>query len=402
MNMTRSQIAVAAAFLLSAMVLSSLVPPATGCPFCSEPTLTLAEQYTKADAAVLVQWVSGDMGKSDKPGSTTFEIVKAPRAPFDSIKPGKKIVLDRFRSGKKGDLALLMGSRLKGDVIEWGSPLDVTEASYEYIINAPSFDAPPEKRLRYYCKYLEFPEEAVATDAFGEFGNAPFKDVRAVAKDMPREKLRQWIGGANEPGGHKVPPMRLGVYGMMLGLCGNADDIPLMEKLIVRPASADEFRLGIDGVIGGYLLLAGEKGLDVVENSKIADKRVPFSETYAAMQALRFVWTYGNGAIPEDRLRASMRRLLDRPEIADLVIADLARWKDWSLQDQLVKMYGTEGYDTPTLKRSIIRYMIASTKDVPGGGGQPVPEYVTNGAKYLEQLRNRDPKMVSEAERYFY
>ncbi len=33
-----------------------------------------------------------------------------------------------------------------------------------------------------------------------------------------------------------------------------------------------------------------------------------------------------------------MRMLLDRPELADLVIADLARWEDWSVQDKLMAM----------------------------------------------------------------
>jgi hypothetical protein len=390
------RIRLATIMALSALaVIASLSIPAKACPFCSAPSLTLSEQYTKADAAVLVQWVGGEMPKAEQAGNTTFEIVEAPRAPFKSLERGKKITIDRYRAGKKGDLALLLGSKTKGEAIEWGSPLDVTLASYKYIIEAPALDSPPEKRLVYFLKFLEFSDPNVAGDAYGEFANAPYKDIVPIAKEMPRDNLRKWIVSP------EVPSTRIGLYGLMLGLCGTPEDIPLMEKKIVE--STEDFRLGIDGVIGGYLLLTGEKGLDVIEKSKLVDKKVPFSETYAAMQALRFMWTYGNGRIPGDRLKASMRVLLDRPELIDLVIADLARWKDWSLQARLIKLYGTEEYNVPSIKRAIIRYMIASTKDVPSGGaaGDP-PQHAVEGAKYLQALREKDPKMVSEAERFFF
>lgn len=385
-----------AGITLSAVaVIASLAVPVQACPFCSAPTLTLAEQYVKADAAVLVQWIGGEMPKSDQPGSTTFEIVQAPRAPFKSLEKGKKVTLERYRSGKKGDLLFLLGSRSKGEAIEWGAPLDVTEASYKYIIEAPTPESDPAKRLIYYLKFLEHADPNVAADAYGEFANAPYKDIVPISKEMPRDNLRKWITSAD------VPSTRIGLYGLMLGLCGTAEDVPLMEKKIVE--STEDFRLGIDGVIGGYLLLTGEKGLDVIEKSKLLDKKVPFSETYAAMQALRFMWSYGNGRIPGDRLKASMRVLLDRPELVDLVIADLARWKDWSLQPRLIKLYGTEEYNVPSIKRAIIRYMIASTKDVPSGGaaGDP-PQHAIDGAKYLQELREKDPKMVTEAERFFF
>ena len=43
------------AVVCAATVLAALAPrPVSACPFCSAPTLTLAEQYSKADAAILV------------------------------------------------------------------------------------------------------------------------------------------------------------------------------------------------------------------------------------------------------------------------------------------------------------------------------------------------------------
>jgi membrane-bound lytic murein transglycosylase MltF len=46
--------------------------------------------------------------------------------------------------------------------------------------------------------------------------------------------------------------------------------------------------------------------------------------------------------------------------------------------------------------------MIASTKDIPTGTVEKQPEHAVEGAKYLQRLRDKDPKMVSEAERFFF
>jgi hypothetical protein len=356
--------------------------------------LTLSEQLQGADAAVLVQWVSGKRPEKDNAGNTVYEISQVVKGP-KTLAKGKRIELERFRAGKAGDLFLLLGT--KGDGIDWGSPLEVTETSFNYITQAPSPEAPPTKRLSYFLKFLEFSDPTIGNDAFGEFGNAAFKDIALLSKEFPREKLRKWL---NSP---DTQQSRLGLYGMMLGLCGDESDAQLLKAKIIEPTQ--DLRLGIDGMMAGYLLLTGEKGLAVIEETKLANKKVPFSETYSGMQALRFMWSYGEGRIPPERLRQSMRILLDRPDLTDLVVADLARWKDWSVQKRLMDMYGADEFNIPSHKRAIVRYMLACTKDVPEaqgeGQGQPLPQHVIDAQKYLKQLREKDPKTVAEAERFF-
>ncbi len=395
-KMNRIQNTFLSCFALVLVALALLAPmPATACPYC-EPTLTLTEQFSKADAAILVQWVSAEMPTKEKLGSTTYEIVQVARAPAKTVEKGKKITLERYRQGKPGDLAVLFGSLFRSDTIDWSSPLEISAAGFKFLIEAPSFDAPQDVRLAYYLKFLENSDPMIAADAFGEFANAAYKDVVSIAKQFPHDSLRKWVKSP------KTLPTRINLYGLMLGLCGDDEDAKLMQAKIVEETT--DFRLGIDGLMGGYLVLTGEKGLEVLEQAKILNKstKVPFSETYSAMTALRFMWTYGHGKIPPERLKASMRLLLDRPEISDLVISDLARWKDWSIQEKLRELYGAEAYDSPSIKRSIVRFMISSTKDVPAGGGEAPGKHVAEGARYLDELRKKDPKIVNEAERYFF
>lgn len=385
--------AVFAAVALLLLALISPSPQAWACPFCGVAQMTLTEQLAQADAAALVQWVGGEKDTEAKPGNTTYQVKQVVKGP-KSLAKDQKVTLDRYRTAKPGDLFFLLGTDLgDGKGLEWGSPLEVSETSFNYMAQAPSPEAPPAKRLAYFLKFLEFPDPIISNDAFGEFANAQYKDVEQLAPQLPKEKIRQWIANP------ETQATRLGLYGMMIGLCGDETDAEALEKRIL--VQTDEFRLGIDGLMGGYLLIKKDKGLDVLDKHKLQNKKIPFSETFAAMQALRFMWTYGTGRIAPERLQQSMRILLDRPEMADLVIADLARWKDWTVQDKLMKMYGEGEYNIPSIKRAIVRYMLVSSKDVANSGGATVPPHATNGQKLLEELRKKDPKTVSEAERFF-
>ena len=402
--------------LLIALAVSLVVSQvALACPFCSAPSLTLSEQLTQADAAVLVQWVDGKMPTEKSAGTTTYSIVEVSRGPKD-LKKDEKITVPRFRAGKKGDLFLLFGTKDKE--IDWSSPLEVTETTYQYIVQAPSPESPVTKRLEYFLKFLESSDQLVSNDAYGEFANAPYEDIVKIKGKMDRAKIAKWIVSK------ETSVTRLGLYGLLLGLCGNDEDIKMMEAKIEE--QTQDFRLGIDGLISGYLLLTGDKGLDVIDKSKLIDKKIQFSETYAAMQALRFMWTYGNGRISKERLRQSMRGLLDRWELADLVVADLARWEDWSVQERLMKLYGEGDYNIPSIKRAIVRYLLTAAKVQPpkvevakkdevakeGAKNDPPaevkakPDELSDAAlqarENLDKLREKDPKTVKEAERFFF
>ena len=268
-----------------ALTVAIAIPQTFACPSCEFPSLTLAESLAQTDAAILVQWASGKKPTEDSAGNTTYEVKQILRNYKGKLKVGDRVTLPRYRASKIGDLFVLMGSQQT--TLEWGSPLEVTETAFNYISQAPSPEVPTVKRLEYYAKFLEYSDPMIANDAYGEFANSPYKDVAAVAEKIPREKVRKWVTSPDTPG------TRLGLYGLMIGVCGNKDDEEMVRKKIVE--KTDEFRLGIDGLMSGYLVLAGDKGLDVIDDSKLKDSDVPFSETYAAMQALRFMWRYGEG-----------------------------------------------------------------------------------------------------------
>ncbi|MCA9006062.1 MAG: hypothetical protein KDA70_12390 [Planctomycetaceae bacterium] len=379
--------------LICGLIIFAQTPALTACPFCSAPSLTLTEQLSQSDVAVLAQWTEAEKGTLEKAGKTVFEVKEIVRqSDKDKFKVGDQITINRHRPGKKGNLFLLLGT--KGAEVDWGDPIEVTETSFHYISQAPAPEEKTSKRLKYFLKFLEYPDQMISNDAYAEFANAPYEEITPLSKEMPREKIRKWIINPD------TPVTRIGLYGLLLGLCGTGEDVSFMEQKINEPTK--EFRLGIDGVISGYLLLTGADGLDKIDETKFVPKDVAFSETYAAMQALRFMWTYGDGRIDKERLRKSMRLLLDRPELTDLVVADLARWDDWSVLDRLMDMYGTGDYDIPSIKRAIVRYLLVASKGKNKKGGGPDAATAEKAKKLLDKLRQEDPKTVQSAERFFF
>jgi len=378
---------VRAAAVFSAMRATS------ACPFCAAPERTLVEQLTQADAAVLVEWVSGTPANREKQtlGETNYRIVEIVRQPGSDLQQGKEIKLDRFRPGKSGDLFLLMGTR--SDAIDWSSPLEVTETSYNYIKQAPGKEVSASKRLAYFLKFLEYPDPLISNDAYSEFAGAPYQDIAPLADQFSREKLREWLTNP------QTVATRHGFYGLMLGLCGGPDDAEFLKGEILKDVK--DYRLGVDGMMAGYLLLTGPDGVTVLEDAKLKNTSVTFAETYAAMQALRFVWTYAPEKFGKDRLQEAMRTLLDRPELADLVITDLARWGDWEVMDRLMEMYGAPSFDNNQTKRAIVRYLLSLSK--PKAGADPeLAKHADKAKSHLEALRARDPETVKQAEKFFF
>ena len=368
--------------LLVLVAVSAAAPVVSACPLCQGPTVTLSEELAKSDAVVLASWIEGEKPSGKTFGNTTFSVVAVARMPkSEKLTKGSTFVEPRFRTGKRGDLWLLFGKK-DNEGINWATAMQGSQAAFQYVADAPSPKKPAVERLEYFLRFLEAPDQTISNDAYGEFANAPWEEIVLVKEKLDRKKLSQWVAS---PDTH---PTRLGLYGLLLGLCGSADDREMMQKKVEEPAGMD-YRLGIDGVICGYLLLTGEAGLDLIDRIKLKDKQAGPQETYSAIRAVRFMGDFGAGRISMKRVRESMREVLNRPEFADLAIADLARWKDWSIHERLASLYAKPDYDDVRTKKAIICFLVVATEANP------------DAKVSLDKLRKQDPKFVKETEAFF-
>jgi hypothetical protein len=195
---------------------------------------------------------------------------------------------------------------------------------------------------------------------------------------MNREQLVQWIQNPD------VIPSRRRLYLTMLGVCGNKEQLPLLEQ-IIRSDDRD-MKTALDAVVACYLTLAGPDGLPLIEERFLKNPDAEYTDTYAAIMALRF---HGQEeqVIPTARLVKSLEYMLDRPQLADLVIPDLARWEDWDVTDRLVTLFKEANEDTSWVRVPVINFLKAS----------PRPD----APQLIEELAKIDPDAVKRASTAF-
>lgn len=212
-----------------------------------------------------------------------------------------------------------------------------------------------------------------------------------MADQLPREKLRRWLESA------ETTKIRLGFYGLLLGLCGDDTDAVFLEEQIFSPVEPDAVRLGIDGMMGGYLLLRREQGLKRLVDGKLHVADTAATDLFALLNALRFAGEYCRDRIPLADLQAAMRQFLDRDEFAEIVLPDLARWKDWSVLDRLIAQYGQAPFETDSGKLKIIQFAQACAKDLQTGG--ETPQRVSAAKQFLSRIEQESPDLIRQTRR---
>jgi hypothetical protein len=366
--------------LLAVAAILTSAAAAQACPFCNAVKPTLAQARDGAAAAFIAEAGALDSAPGGKQTFLLHNVLIAPK------RWGKLESLSVPTDGplKEGTLALLLGNGAADadpDQLQWtATALD--EASCAYVGRAPSLRTPPAKRLAYFAKYLEHANPLIAEDAFLEFAHASFDDTVQAVPSLRMTDLRAWLVDKH------VPPERKGFYGLALGLAATPADRRQNEALLRGQilAPAIDFRAGFDGVLGGYLLLTGPRGLELIESRYFANPKAANGDVRHAMRALRFYHEYGHG-IPAERQSEAIAHVLDRPEFAAEAITDLARWQYWTVLPRLADLYQRKEYADPLIGRAIVGYLRVC----------PQPA----AAKALDHLRRVDPRGVAEAESYW-
>jgi hypothetical protein len=386
-------------FVLLAIVVAALAGrslPAVACPFCSAVSLTFAQEIAQSQAAVIARLVEPPPvaalspraeGPLPKGKFQVVEVIKgsdlvadagllgADAAPIETIMLEEKPV---------GTLFLLMG--VEPPNLVWSSPIRLGERAVAYIKKLSDLPEKGSDRLAFFEQHLEDEDESLARDAYDEFAVAPYADVRGLKDRMDPAKLLGWIENP------KVQANRRRLYATMLGVCGTAADAERIGAILAGQTAAGaplppeqvEIRGGLDALIACYVALRGPEAIDLVDRLflKREGRDVPFAETYAAVMALRFLGEESD-LVPRERVLASLRLLLEEPKLADLVIADLARWQDWSVVDKLATIFKDAQADNIFVREPIVNYLRAC----------PLPE----AAAVVKELEQIDPEACRRA-----
>jgi len=367
----------AATFALAA----SQASQALACPFCGSVQSTLAQDIKGSDVAVIARLIALPKPTESKDGELN---VATPMAKFEiqEVLKGaetygsvKVIEAPFFDEKPLGGEYLILGTEQSG--LAWAPPYALSPRSRKYVSEIVKLPASGTERLAYFQNYFEDSEDLLKNDAYYEFALAPYTALQAMKARMQHDKLVDWVQDPAVAVSHRR------LYLTMLGVCGQASDIPMLETLL--RSDDPKFKTGLDATVACYLTLKRADGLPLVEELFLNKKQEEFTDIFSVVMALRFLGQEDNGPIPRERLVQSMRLVLDHPRLADQAIMDLARWKDWSVMDRLVQLFTSSDPETTTWVRiPVINYLRAC----------PLPK----AKEYIEQLRKIDPKAVQQSE----
>jgi hypothetical protein len=355
---------------------------AVACPFCSMQGQTLTGEVNQASMVLFGTLTNAQIGKGEANDGTTDLVIEAviKSDPILGDNP-KKLTLPRYvpTDPKSNVKFLIFCDVFKGKIDPYrGVTVQADSDMPKYLKGAMENKGKDiGTRLRYAFNYLDNADVEVANDAYKEFANADYKDYRLIAKDLPADKLADWL---EDP---KTPTFRYGLYASLLGHCGKDKHADLLRKLL--DDQAKRLNSGVDGMLAGYTMLKPKEGFKYVRGI-LADPGKEFMLRYAALRATRFLWDQRPDLVDKKELIEGVSLLLDQSDIADLAIEDLRRWGRWEVSDHVLNLYGKKSHDVPIIRRSILRYALSC------------PPERKAAAAFVESLRQKDPDMVKDAE----
>jgi hypothetical protein len=378
----RSKLIFTAVSLAAIGVVGPLVARGMACPFCSATAQTFSEEIGTMDVVVIARLVALPPKKEKAEDGFGAEV---PKAKFEIeriikgeslAKPKESIETLYFGDAKPGTRFLVMG--IDPPNVMWSTPLPLSDKAQEYLGKIVKLPREGVERFTFFQNYLEDADEMLARDAYDEFAKASYDAVRSLKERMDHDKLVGWIKDSN------IPASRRRLYLVMLGICGGEQDLPMLEKYIKSEDRKD--KAGLDALIACYITLRKEAGLPLIEELFLKNKKSDYADTYAAIMALRFHASEGK-VVEKKRLLEGFHYMLERPELADLVIPDLARFEDWAPIDKLFDLYKHADEKTSWVRVPVVNYLRVC----------PLPK----AKELLKECEKIDPQAVKRANTFF-
>lgn len=366
---------------------AAAIGPAIACPFCAPMGTTLTGEVAQADF-ILYGTLSNPQRDPNDPaafnkGTTELNIELVIKS-HDLIKGKKTLTIPRYvPPDGRNSKYLIFFNVYNGQIDPYrGEAVPADSKLPDYLKGALEVrDKDVPTRLEYFFKFLEDPDIVVSSDAYSEFGYADYKDVRVVAHKFPAETLLKWLKDPNTRGS------RLGLYGLLLGHCGRPEHAAVIRSLLAD--NERSYASGLDGILAGYVLLAPKDGWDYLMGL-IRDRGKDFPVKYAALKTVRFFWEYRPDVIPHPQVLEAMKVLIDDPDIADMPIEDLRKWKVWELTPLVLGYAAKDSHNgTPIIMRAILKYAIMASWADPKNAA---------AVEYVRAARAKNPKQVQFAE----
>ncbi|MBX9622680.1 MAG: hypothetical protein K2X82_02590 [Gemmataceae bacterium] len=381
-------------WLVPAVALLTAAGPAAACPFCSATGETLAGEVNSADFIVYGTLGNAQRDTSDPSAfnkGTTDLTVELVIKDHEFLKGKKVVTVPKYLPAdpKQPNLRHLVFFKVYDGKLDAyrGEGVPADSKLPEYLKGAMEHRGKEAAaKLGFFFPYLESPDLVISGDAYNEFSLADYKEVRAFAGGLKRDPAKAGLvlGWLKDP---NTRPSRFGLYGLLLGDCGRAEDAKALRALLDDPKRS--YTSGLDGVLAGYVLLDPKGGWEYL-SGVVGNPKRDFAERYAGLRTVRFFWESRPDVVPKEKVLAAMGALMDQADLADLPMEDLRKWKVWELTPAVLGYAGKESHvGTPIVRRAILKFALAAAAADPKNAA---------AVEYVAQARQKDPKQVKYME----
>ena len=332
--------------LIVVLFSQTLAPVAKACNFCTPVASTFAEEMDRSDVVAIARVLPRRKGLAATAADTRFEFIEVLKGKGLAKKLPDTVEISGAFTARTGDWYVLMGS--DAPVIAWSVPVPASRTLSAYLQAVLRLPKVGPQRASFYHQHLQSSDEMIAYDAYEEFARVPYAQLKQLKGLMNHDRLVAWI---QDP---QTPASRRRLYFTMLGICGSQQDVPMLERLIQSQERKD--KRGIEALLACYLTLRGAAGLDRIDKLYLSNSAADYAETYGAIMAIRF-HLRDERVISRQSLVASLRLMLNRPELADLVIPDLARAEDWTVIDRLMELFWEAKPEYEWVRVPVINYL---------------------------------------------
>jgi hypothetical protein len=329
---------------------------ALACPFCPSAGQTLLGEVNTAHLIVFGTLSNAQRDPNEFGKGTTDMDIEVVVKDHEYLKGKKKITLPRYvpPDPKKETKHLIFCEVYKGELDPYrGEAVAPDSKIAEYLKGAIELkDKDMPARLAYFFKHFDSPDWTVSGDAFQEFSNAEYKDVRAAASKFDPDQVLKML---KDPG---TSLARYGLLGLVFGHCGKGEAHAKALRALIDDPKVKQ-ATGLDGLLAGYLLLDPKEGLAFVRGIA-KDTKEDFLIRYAALRAMRFFWEYREDVLKKADIVATIEPLLDQPDIVDLAAEDLRKWEQWDKAGKLIGLFDKPTHEVSIIQRSIIKFALAA------------------------------------------
>ena len=353
------------------------------CEFCNgEREKPLVTQFEDAEFVLVGHFENARrLADGVAPGESDFKIERVYKD-HPMLKGRTELTLPRYVPNSKTKF-IIFGDVFMGKIDAYKGTAIVNDGEMlKYIDGMVKLKNKSKgEKLRYAFDFLTSPETDVSVDAYREFARSDYNDYKEMAKSLPADKIAGWL---KDP---KTPAYRYSLYASLLGHCGKAEHGELLRSMMDEVFSDKTKGTGMHGLLVGYVMIEPEKGWNYVKEL-VKDKDKYYLARYTGLQTMKFLYDTRpdlrnkNAEDARKEIVQGVLGALTLNDMADLAIEDLRRWKQWGCCNQVLDLWGKEGFNDNPMRKSILRYALQCDTD--------------RARAFCKMVEQRDPMWYSD------